>query len=159
MPAGMYTFGVATSGKKMRPADPIEVQGGDNRLTTHYRSRSGLRTVGWIGFAVGTVTGLGLAIFSTQETCETTQVGISSTKICRNETDPAMWYGGLLLLSIAPGGIALGLTRDRAEIYSGSVPPGAIQSRRASFIPSIAPMMTRTERSVTPSGLHLGWQF
>jgi hypothetical protein len=159
MPAGMYTFGVAASGKKMRPADPIEVQGGDNRLTTNYRSRSGLRTFGWVAFGVGTVTGIGLVIFSSREKCQDVGVGISPTKVCTTETDPGMLYGGLLLASLAPGGIALGLTRDRAEIYSGSMPPGETKTRRSAFIPSVAPMMSRTDRTLTPTGVHLGWQF
>jgi hypothetical protein len=61
MPAGTHTFALSTGGGAPVAADPVTLPPGESTLAGDYKSRSSVRTVGWVIAIGGTLLGYGFA--------------------------------------------------------------------------------------------------
>jgi hypothetical protein len=155
MPLGSYRFGLGRPGKRMRVADPVVLTRGDHSLATEFESRARLRTLGWLTFIVTATVGVTLMRVAKTEHCGYVLSG-EGGGACVQEREPYGWYTGLTLLTMAPGGIVLGFVPDRVEVHEANATSAV---GKTSFIPRIAPLMTRMDGVAKPSGLHFDWQF
>jgi len=157
MAAGTYKFGVALGDRTMRPSDTVEIAAGEVRLTATYKSRSGLRTLGWIGLIGGVTAGLYLGATADKESCGVSN--LTGYEECTSELNTTQLYAGGTLVVLGLGMMLLALVPDGADVRPEALRAAPPVRTKAAWVPSIAPTWSRGEYKPMPSGIGFAWQF